>query len=118
MIEWLTDIGMWGLAIGVKLGLPVALIFGVGFSLHRRQPKGRLGGSRGKALYTGSRRGSLGQVRTERRHCWEARACPPEIRQGCQAFQRPEMPCWQAVKQGPGGCIQSQCLKCSLLLSR
>lgn len=110
MVQWAASLGAWTLVIIAKLGIPVAILFALGYALYRRHPgrgqyeedRGRLQGSRASG---------------KRKACWEVRGCPPEMRASCPAFQEPDIPCWQAVKQASGGHIASRCFECSLLLS-
>ncbi len=117
MMEWLRAVGIWGLVVGIELGIPVAMLFGVGYSLYRRRPRQQLEHSRSQAPYQGSKPGSAERAAAAPLHCWEMRACPAEVKEGCPAFHQPDMPCWKAVKQASGDCIQARCFECSLLLS-
>ncbi len=114
MVEWTEVVGSWGLVVMVKLGVPVVILFGLGHFLYRRHTHRRPG--------LEIRRLTDGQVQTSQsrgrsKRCWEIRRCSLEMRNGCPAYWRPDMPCWQAVKQASRGHIQSKCLGCSLLLS-
>lgn len=113
MVDWIGVVGVWAVAVGVKTGLPVALLFLLGYALHRRQ--------RALAVSPLARADAGMLPRAPRRRqisCWEVRGCPPQARDRCPAFLQPDMPCWRAVKQASGGHIEGRCFECSLLLSR
>lgn len=114
--QWVADLGRWALVLAAKLGLPVAVLFALGYALYRRYPRLTPRGA-GWLPYLATGR-SPGGGYGRPRPCWEVRACPREMREGCPAFQQPEMPCWQAIKVASGGHIDSRCFECSLLLSR
>lgn len=112
MVQWMASLGTWALLAMVKLGLPVAVLFALGYSLYRRHPKAGLWQVEWVSPYWGG-----ADSRRSRRACWQVRSCPPEVRERCPAYRQPEVPCWRAVKVASGGHIQSRCFECSLLLS-
>ena len=118
MVTWLEVMGAWMLTTGVKLGIPVVVLFVLGHALHRQRSRGSYAQA---AVRLG--RETKSRVWAERGHkrspwCWEIRQCSSEERERCPAFWQRQVPCWRAVKQASGGYIQSRCLGCSLLLSR
>jgi hypothetical protein len=44
--------------------------------------------------------------------CWQIRRCPPEQRQTCPAYSRPDAYCWEVFQ--PNGRPAEKCLKCTV----
>ena len=111
-------VGAWALALTVKLGIPVVILFLLGSALHQRNQTGRRAPAGRPLGQPGTGHTSVPKVKRRSVRCWEVRDCPPETRDPCPAFRQRQLPCWQAIKQASGGYIQTKCLGCSLLLSR
>ena len=45
--------------------------------------------------------------------CWDIRNCPEEMRRACEAYQHPELPCWQVLRE-KNGRLQERCLLCEI----
>lgn len=45
--------------------------------------------------------------------CWEVRDCPPERREGCPAYARQGVPCWQVFRSREGA-LKEDCLGCAV----
>lgn len=45
--------------------------------------------------------------------CWDIRRCPEEMRRVCEAYQHPDIPCWQVLRQ-KNGRLQERCLVCEI----
>jgi len=45
--------------------------------------------------------------------CWDIRHCPEEMRRACEAYQHPELPCWQVLRE-KNGRLQERCLLCEI----
>ncbi len=45
--------------------------------------------------------------------CWQVRNCPLALRDVCPAYAHPEIPCWQAFRNG-GGQLKEECLDCDI----
>ena len=114
----LEAVGAWALALTVKLGIPVVILFVLGWALYQRHPS-RSDGWAGRLLgRPGNSHTFIPKGRRRSPRCWEFRHCPPETRDPCPAYRQRQLPCWQAIKQASRGRIQSRCLGCGLLLSR
>ncbi len=111
-------VGAWVLALTVKLGIPVVILFVLGYALYRRHPSGNDTRAGRSLACPADSHTFIPKGRKRPLRCWEVRHCPPEMRDPCPAYRQPQLPCWQAIKQASRGRIQSRCLGCSLLLSR
>ncbi len=45
--------------------------------------------------------------------CWEINNCPATARQECKAYNNPDMPCWQALRD-KNGRLQERCIGCDV----
>ncbi len=111
-------VGAWVLALMVKLGIPVVVLFVLGWVLYQRHSLQDVGRARWSQGRPGGTHTFMPKGGERSPRCWELRDCPPETRDPCPAYRQPQLPCWQAVKQASRGRIQSKCLDCGLLLSR
>src|SRR3989304_2128078 len=105
------------LAVVVILGLPIVILFVVGWYIHwvgrRRSLLASSGRARGasRSLHSRSKQGP--QPR-----CWEIKQCPARAREDCPARRYPHLSCWQAEKITHGGRIKAECPSCPLFLSQ
>lgn len=115
-VDWLRDAAALALMAGIRLGVPVIVLFVIGYQAFRaEQRRQRLlingcGGADSEVW------GGLTGVGTRRR-CWEVKRCPQDVRGSCPAFKSPDLPCWQAIKVVNGGRIKSECIRCVQFLS-
>jgi hypothetical protein len=99
--------------IGITFGLPVALLFLVGYVLrHRRSRDEAMFGTderltAGLHLVRDSARGYAPKVA-----CWELRGCSLAKRDKCPAYNRTYLPCWLAVQLANGGHLERACVDC------
>ncbi len=115
------------LAVTVQLGVPVAVLFLIGYLAYleggRRDPRtARPGaGARGQAspgadgLGTGAGR-PMAVGAGNWRQCWQVKRCRPERRQSCPACRNAGLPCWQARKAACGR-LEADCIDCELFLA-
>lgn len=45
--------------------------------------------------------------------CWDLKHCPEDLRNTCDAYQHPDMPCWQVLRREDGR-LQERCLTCEI----
>ena len=102
------------LAVVVILGLPIVILFVVGWYIHwvgrRRSLLASSGRARGasRSLHSRSKQGP--QPR-----CWEIKHCPQSMKNACPAFLHPDVACWQAKKVANGWkTVSKDCVGCQL----
>jgi hypothetical protein len=45
--------------------------------------------------------------------CWEINECPAEQRAACNAYNNPDKPCWQVLRE-KNGRLQERCIGCDV----
>ena len=45
--------------------------------------------------------------------CWEVNKCPAEQRARCKAYNNPDKPCWQVLRE-QNGRLQERCIGCDV----
>jgi acetyl esterase/lipase len=95
----------------IRLGLPLLLTLLLAWLLRRLDARWQRE-AEAEAAETASAAGlPTAQVAAALRPpCWEIRQCPPEQRQTCPAYNRPDTPCWEVYR--PNGRPSEKCLKC------
>lgn len=97
------------LIVAIQLGMPVSILFIIGYLAYRSEGRDRAG-----QLGSGIDEFAVSSLRADTRvavPCWEKLRCPPERRLSCPAHERPDLACWQAMKESLGR-LQSECLNC------
>ena len=99
---------------GVYLGVALLVRFSAQAYRQVMTPEaGLYGDGRGFSVRA-STAGHLAKA-TPALHCWDAKHCPADVREGCPAHKNPELPCWLArVRANQFNKIEPDCLGCTL----
>lgn len=113
----LEDAVTLALVVSVQLGVPVTVLFVIGYLRYRCDPSGREARQgrpvAGIAIAQDARaRPAFGTNRP----CWEVKQCSPEESRDCPARRRSQMPCWQATRT-PYGHLRARCVNCDRFLA-
>ena len=114
-MELLKDVVEAAWVAVVQLGIPVAVLFFIGYRIHQRDRHRH--GTGGPRRCSVSR--TAGQTPTgnrENRACWQVKQCPPDGRGSCPAYNNQDLPCWQVMKASPGR-LKCECVGCEMFLS-
>lgn len=115
------------LAVTVQLGVPVVVLFVIGYLAYlesgRRDPRpARPGASAGgQGSPNAGERGKgdglpMAGGEGMRQHCWQLKGCRPQERDSCPACRHVDLPCWQARKAACGR-LEADCINCELFLA-
>lgn len=96
----------------VRLGVPVAVMIGLGIALHRldRRWQREAAAEAMGALNVSTPRAAHA---TSEAPCWEQENCPPEKRDRCPAPRNVALPCW-LVRRDAEGCLPEACFACAI----
>jgi hypothetical protein len=103
-MEWLNSLGAVVLGLLVRFGIPIGATALIAWLLRVLDLRWqREAEARRSVPAVGAAARSV--------RCWEELGCPEERRQGCPAFARPDVPCWQAFRDAQGS-LRPACLEC------
>jgi hypothetical protein len=91
----------------VRLAIPLLIIMVVSYALYRW-----LGGEDYEQAF-GPVVHPAPPATTGGLHCYDIRHCPPEVRAGCPAMARPDLPCWMAIQLAEGR-LRPHCPDCPM----
>ena len=97
-------------AILVRIGIPLALTFALGWYLRKLDAKWRDEAAQAKGQVSFS-----ATLPSSTLQCWEFNECPEEKRKNCVAYQNTETPCWEALKIN--GTLAKSCQSCEYRIS-
>lgn len=98
------------MGLTLRFGIPLLLTALAAWGLRRLDQHWQLQAEHNRPAPLG-----LGAAVAEVR-CWETSVCPPEKRDGCPAYSRPETPCWQVLRE-LNGFLPKDCLRCEVFLN-
>jgi hypothetical protein len=93
----------------LRFGIPIVLTVLAAWGLRRLDQRWQAQAEHARPAPLG-----LGAAPAEVR-CWEQTDCPPEKHEGCPAFLRPSVPCWQVFREKSGE-LPTDCLRCGVFL--
>ena len=105
-MEPLRDIGLMVAGILLRIGVPLVATLLFAWLLRKLDERWQ---RQAAAQKVGMRAVSLSG---EGEKCWEAKDCPPEKRDKCPAYAKPETPCWH-VFRGKDRLLRESCLGCA-----
>jgi hypothetical protein len=102
-----------GIVLGfiLRIGLPIALTFLLGWFLRKLDAKWREEGIDHVAEAVSRAEQDLYFTLWSSAPCWEQNECPPEERIKCKAYQDSNQPCWETFKTN--GSLSKSCASCS-----
>jgi hypothetical protein len=110
---WVTAFSILGLFI-LRLGIPLAVIFLIGYWLRRLDAKWQAEAvARRETEIELVGEPEIEIYRVIDQPCWVIKDCPESIRNQCPAFQYPDKICWLARRQAEGK-IPEACYYCPL----
>jgi hypothetical protein len=117
-MELLEDLMEAALIAVIRLGMPVAALFVIGYLLRRATLRRQdpMAGWHGKRRTSSGGYAQEMPCRALERPCWQFKQCPVEISDQCPAHKHPELPCWRAVKTNLGR-LKAACPGCELFLT-
>jgi len=116
----------------LRLGVPLLLVFGVGYLLRRLdakweaelwqqaekspRPVARPTSPRPRPQPVGQTVHLLTAQDVFGQPCWDIKDCAPEMLEHCPAVASPEMPCWLARQESEGQ-LPKACYNCSIYVA-
>lgn len=99
----------------LRVGIPAAVILGVGYLL-LRYSKSRISAdiqAPAEAAGLGPAEWAKAVTVPPANPCWEEKNCDPVKRSSCAAFKRAHVPCWLAVQVAEGQ-LRAECIDCEM----
>jgi hypothetical protein len=119
-MEWLQDVAfVVGLFI-LRIGVPLAIIFGLGYGLRQLDAKWQAEAMAEKATDLARQAGlepNIELIKIIDPPCWLTNDCPKSNFVQCAAYKNPDTPCWLARYRAEGQ-LQSRCYLCPRFVPR
>jgi hypothetical protein len=113
MDSFYTTVGILGLFI-LRLGVPLLIIFGVGYGLRRLDAKWE---AEAQATTRKAVVKTEIELRPVEQPCWVLKNCPEPVYTRCPAFLNGQQPCWLARSRAEG-MLPNKCFQCVLFSQR
>jgi hypothetical protein len=109
MLEWIDVFTTIALGLILRFGIPAIFTGLLLWLLKRLDERWQLDAEKTRLM-------QLAQTANQTATCWDVRKCAPELRAQCLAYQHPEVPCWQVMRQFSGR-LPERCLTCQVFRS-
>ena len=117
-MEILGDLVTAALIAVIRLGIPLAVLFVIGYQMYQGSKSQIVVKKHGQvalgAHATGGIKSLYGPAQS--RPCWESKRCSSKARGVCSAYYNREVPCWLALKASLGR-LSADCCDCELFLA-
>ena len=88
----------------LRLGIPIGITLALGWGLRRLDEKWRAEASQDDhAVITMPKYLTIAK-------CWDVKSCSPKMRENCQAYLHPNIPCWEFRRSN--GSVNKVCQSC------
>lgn len=106
MLEWIDVFTTIALGLFLRFGIPLALTALLVWWLRRIDLRWQAQAEQAHWVQVSA--ADIAQPR-----CWEARNCPPELREKCAAYLQSGLPCWQVMRKVTGR-LPERCFDCQI----
>jgi len=113
-MEWLLGIGYIAGLFVLRIGVPLAIIFGLGYGLRRLDAKWQAEAMAQHATELAKQAEAAPNIEIIKitdPPCWRTNDCPRSDFDQCAAYNNPDTPCWLA-RFRPEGHLPAKCYLC------
>ena len=113
-MEWLQEAGFVVGLFVLRIGIPLAIVFGIGYGLRRLDAKWQAEAMAEQATELAKQaeaEPNIEIIKIIDSPCWVTENCPKSDFVQCAAYKTPDTPCWLARYRAEGH-LQAKCYLC------
>ncbi len=118
-MDWLLGVPVIVGMFVLRLGVPLAIILGVGYLWRRLDAKWQAEAfAKWEASQPQEKLAAEAQrLQAGKQPCWSLKGCDESVRASCAASTQPHLPCWLARRRSEGR-LPAECYNCGLFSLR